>query len=115
MPTIEEAPESILVGIGLGRNASLTCTVYGGPLDSLSLVFTWSGPMGVDISNVETVSLVNDRVTSILTLVNVTEDFIGNYSCSVAYSDRPYLLSTSERAILGGISKWNDGPHMLNS
>ena len=102
MPTIEEAPESVLVGIGLGRSASFTCTAYGGPLDSLSLVFTWSGPMGVDISNVDTLS---DRVTSILTIVNVTEDFIGNYSCSVAYSDRPHLLSTSEGAILGGISK----------
>ena len=100
-----EAPESILAGIGLGGNASLTCTAYGGPLDLLSLVFTWSGPMGVDTSNVDTLSLVNDRVTSILTLVNVTEDFIGNYSCSVAYSDRPHLVSTSEGAILGGISK----------
>ena len=105
MPTIEEAPGSILVGIGLGINASLICTAYGRPLDSLSLVFTWSGPMGVDISNVDTLSPVNDRVTSILTLVNVTEDFIGNYSCSVAYNDTIYLVSTSEGAILGGISK----------
>ena len=105
VPTIEEAPESILVGIGLGRNANFTCTAYGGPLDSLSLVFTWSGPMSVDTSDVETLSPVNDRVTSILTLVNVTEDFIGNYSCSVAYNDTTHLVSTSEGAILGGISK----------
>ena len=105
VPAIVEAPESILVGIGLGRNASLTCTAYGGPLDSLSLNFTWSGPMGVDTSDVETLSSVNDSVSSILTLVNVTEDFIGNYSCSVAYNDTTHLVSTAEGAILGGISK----------
>ena len=100
-----EASESILVEIGLGRDVSFNCTAYGGPLDSLSLVLTWSGPMGADISNVETLSPVNDRVTTILTLLNVTEDFIGNYSCSVAYSDTTQLVSTSERALLGGISK----------
>ena len=97
--------DSILAGIGLGRNVSFNCTAYGGALDSLSLVLAWSGPMGVDISNVETLSSFNDRVTTILNLVNVTEDFIGNYSCSVAYNDTTHLVSTSERALLGGISK----------
>ena len=105
MPTIVESVTRILVGIGLERNASLTCSASGGPLDSVSLNFTWSGPMGVDISDVETLSPVNDRVTSILTLVNVTEDFIGNYSCSVAYNDTTHLVSTAVGAILGGISK----------
>ena len=106
-PEIVEDPQSILVGVGLERNASFTCTAYGGPLDtSLSLIFMWSGPMGVDISNVDTLEPVNDTVTSVLTLVNVTMDFEGNYSCSVAYSDMPELMTTSEIATLTGISKY---------
>ena len=106
MPAIVEDPQSILVGVGLGRNASFTCTAYGGPLaSSPSLVFTWRGPVGVDISNVETLAPVNDRVTSVLTLVNVTVDYEGNYSCSVAYNDMTEIVSNSELATLGGISK----------
>ena len=59
--------------------------------------------MGVDISNVETLGPDNDRVTSVLNLVNVTGDYDGNYSCSVAYSDMSEIMSTSETATLGVI------------
>ena len=63
--------------------------------------------MNVTLDNVDTLEPVNDTViyTSVLTLVNVTVDFEGNYSCSVAYSDMPELMSTSEIATLGAISK----------
>ena len=106
VPAILERPQSILVGVGLGRNASFTCTAYGGPLDtSPLLIFTWSGPMNVTLDNVDTLEPVNDTVTSVLTLVNVTVDFEGNYSCSVAYNDMPELMSTSEIATLATISK----------
>ena len=101
VPAILDDPQSNLIGVG--RNASFTCTAYGGPSHSLN--FTWSGPMDVDTNNVDTLEPVNNTVTSVLTLVNVTVDFEGNYSCSVAYSDMPDLMSTSEIATLGAISK----------
>ena len=63
--------------------------------------------MGIDISNVETLEPVNDTVTSVLTLVNVTEDYEGNYNCSVAYSDMPDMVATSEQASLSAISQCN--------
>ena len=109
MPAIVSLePLERLVGVGLGRNTSFDCTAYGGPLDSIpSLVFTWSGPMDIDVSNVETLEPVNDTVTSVLTLVNVTEDYEGNYSCSVAYSDMPDIMDTSEQASLSAISQYN--------
>ena len=62
--------------------------------------------MNVTLDNVDTLEPVSDTVTSNLTLVNVTVDFEGNYSCSVAYSDMPELMSTSEIATLGAISKY---------
>ena len=63
--------------------------------------------MGIDVSNVETLEPVNDTVTSVLTLMNVTEDYEGNYSCSVAYSDMPDIVATSEQASLSAISQYN--------
>ena len=63
--------------------------------------------MGIDVSNVETLEPVNDTVTSVLTLMNVTEDYEGNYSCSVAYSDMPGTVATSEQASLSAISQYN--------
>ena len=114
VPAILESPQSIPVGVGLGRNASFTCTAYGGPLDtSPPLNFTWSGPVNVTLDNVDTLEPVNDTVTSVLTLVNVTVDFEGNYSCSVAYSDMPELVSTSEVATLDAISKYI-GSHIMS-
>ena len=64
--------------------------------------------MGIDISNVETLEpVINNTFTSVLTLVNVTEDYEGNYNCSVAYSDMPDMVATSEQASLGAISQCN--------
>ena len=101
-----EDPQSIIIGVGLNRSTNFSCTAYGGPLNpSLQLVFDWSGPDGVDINNIETSEPVNDTVTSTLNLVNVTEEHEGNYSCSVAYSDMPEIVATSEIATLGAVSK----------
>ena len=105
VPAIIEDPQSILVGVGLGRNATFSCTAYGGPLNStLSLIFDWSLPDNtIDYEN--TTETVDDTVTSTLTLVNVTLDYEGNYTCTVAYSDMPEITSTSAVATLGAISK----------
>ena len=106
VPAIVEDPQSVIVGVGLGRNASFSCTAYGGPLDPpLQLVFDWSGPDGSDVSNIEILEPVNNTVTSTLNLLNVTEEYEGNYSYSVAYSDMPTVVSTSEIATLGAVSK----------
>ena len=99
-------PQDILVGVGLEKNASFNCIVFGGPFDrSLQFVFDWSGPDGVDVNNTETSEPFNDMVISTLNLLNVTEEHEGNYSCSVAYSDMPEIVATSEIATLGAISK----------
>ena len=109
VPAVVEDPQDIFVGVGLGRNATFSCTAYGGPLESgMSLIFEWSGPADVDVSNVENSEPVNNTVTSVLTLVNVTEDYEGGYNCSVAYSDEPdiTITSRSETATLSAIRKY---------
>ena len=116
VPAILENPQNILVGVGLEKNASFSCTAYGGPLNPpLHLVFTWNGPDGVDVNNTETSEPVNDTVTSTLNLLNVTEEHEGNYNCSVAYSDMSEIVATSEIATLGAVSKCSpihaDPPH----
>ena len=106
VPAITEDPQSIFVGVGLGRDATFSCSAYGGPTISIpSLEFTWTGPVGIDVSIQET-EVVDDIATSTLTLVNVTEDFEGNYTCSVAYSDMPMITSISEIATLRAVSKF---------
>ena len=50
--------------------------------------------------------IVNDTVTNTLTLINVTEDYEGNYTCNVAYSDIPDVKATSTKAMLSGVSKF---------
>ena len=105
-PAITEDPQSIFVGVGLGRNATFSCSAYGGPTNVAAthpLIFTWTGPDNVNITN-QVIDIVNDTATSILTLVNVTDDHEGNYTCSVAYSDEPDLIST-RRATLSAVSK----------
>ena len=72
----------------------------------MSLIFEWSGPADVDVSNVANSEPVNNTVTSVLTLVNVTEDYEGGYNCSVAYSDEPGIKITSETATLSAIRKY---------
>ena len=105
VPRITEDPQSIIIGGGLGKNATFSCSAYGGPTASIPpLVFTWSGPAGIDVSSEVTV-VVNDTATSVLTLVNVTESHEGNYTCSVACSDMPDIISTSEIATLSAVSK----------
>ena len=56
--------------------------------------------MYIESSDVMTLEHDDATVTSILTLENVTMDYEGNYSCSVAYSDQPDIQSTSETATL---------------
>ena len=106
VPAILEGPQYILVGVGLEKNASFSCIAHGGPLDPpLHLVFNWTGPDGIGVSNFETSEPVNDIVTSTLDLLNVTEEHEGNYSCSVAYSDKPTVVTPSKTATLGAVSK----------
>ena len=90
----------------MGQDASFNCTAYGGFLDeTVSLIFTWSGPVYIDSSDVMTLEHDDATVTSILTLENVTMNYEGCYSCSVAYSDLPDIQSTSEAATLTVISE----------
>lgn len=70
------------------------------------LMFTWSGPAGIDVTNEEKVPFDDEFFTSTLTLMNVTDSHEGNYSCSVAYSDTPSFTSTSEIASLRPVSKY---------
>ena len=110
VPAINEDPHNVMIVVGLGRNASFSCSAYGGPTSFSNpathpLVFTWTGPDGVNTTNQETMS-VNDTATSTLTLVNVTEDHEGNYTCSVAYNDIPFVSSTSEPDTLMAVSKY---------
>ena len=105
VPAIVQSPLSI-TGLLTGQNTSFNCTAYGGFLDeAISLIFTWSGPVYIDSSDVMTLEHDNATVTGILTLENVTWNDEGNYSCSVAYSDLPDVLSTSEVATLTITSK----------
>ena len=105
-PAIIEDPQSILVGVALGRNAIFSCSAYGGPLDSIpQLIFNWTMPDNA--SNYETTTVsVNDTVTSILTLVNVTLYYEGDYTCGVAYEDMPEIEAISITATLGAVSKF---------
>ena len=106
VPAITEDPQNVFIGVGLGRNATFSCSAYGGPTDTIpSLEFTWTGPVGIDVS-IQVTEVVDDIVTNTLTLVNVTEDFEGNYSYSVAYSDMPLITSISEIATLSAVSKF---------
>ena len=106
VPAITEDPQSIFVGVGLGRNATFSCSADGGPTEAIpSLEFTWTGPVGIDVS-IQVTEVVNDIATSTLTLVNVTEEFEGNYTCSVAYSDMQMITSISEIATLSAVSKF---------
>ena len=61
--------------------------------------------MYIDSSDVMTLEHDDATVTSILTLENVTMNYEGNYSCSVAYSDLPDIQSTSETATLTILSE----------
>ena len=110
VPAIVQNPLSI-TGLITGQNATFNCTAYGGLfLDSaVSLIFTWSGPLHINFSNVMNKEHADFSVTSILTLENITIDFVGNYRCSVAYSDLPYIMSTSEAATLTTICKTSYG------
>ena len=94
------------MGVDLGKNATFSCSANGGPATPTThpLNFTWTGPMGIDISNQKTV-VDGNVATSTLTLVNVTEAHEGNYSCTVAYNDMPTITSTSEIAMLSAVSK----------
>ena len=106
VPAITMNPQSIFVGVGLGRNATFSCSAYGGPLDSsLSLMIDWSRPMNATDFDTNDV-IVNDTVTSTLTLINVTEDYEGNYTCNVAYSDIPDVKAPSTIAMLSAVSKF---------
>ena len=100
-PGIVDNPRDIIVGVNLGKNATFSCSANGGPATPTThpLIFTWTGPMGIDVSNLETV-VDGDVATSTLTLVNVTEAHEGNYSCTVAYNYMPTITSTSEIAML---------------
>ena len=105
VPAIVENPLSI-TGLVREQNASFNCTAYGGFLnETVSLVFTWSGPVTINSSDVMTLEHFDFTFTSILTLENATMDYEGNYSCSVAYSDLPDIQSTSETATLTTTSK----------
>ena len=106
MPTIITPPRSIFLGTSPGQNGIFSCSAYGGPLISnLSLLLDWSLPENV--SNFEINSeTVDDTITSILTLMSVTEDYEGNYTCNVAYSDTPDIKSTSETASLIIVGKY---------
>ena len=101
-------PHNVMIVVGFRKNVFFSCSAYGGPTSFSNpathpLVFTWTGPDGVNTNNQE-IMIVSDTATSILTLVNVTEDHVGNYTCSVAYNDIPSVNSTSEPATLMGIS-----------
>ena len=73
--------------------------------NSTGLTFTWSGPDGIDVSNVAVFPNTSDNtVTNVLMLENVTLIHEGDYNCSVAYSDMPDDISTSESATLEAIS-----------
>jgi hypothetical protein len=100
VPAIVQNPLSI-TGPLMGQTASFNCTAYSGFLnETVSLIFTWSGPVTINSSDVMTSEHFDFTFTSILTLENVTMDYEGNYSCSVAYSDLPDIQSTSETATL---------------
>ena len=90
----------------LGRNVTFSCSANGGPSTPTThpLIFTWTAPLEIDVSNMETV-VDGDVATSTLTLVNVTEAHEGNYSCTVAYNDMPIITSTSKTATLSGVSE----------
>ena len=106
VPAITEDPQNVLIGVGLGRNATFSCSAYGGPTETIpSLEFTWTGPVGINVS-IQVTEVVDDIATNTLTLVNVTEDFEGNYSCSVAYSDIQMITYISEIATLSAVSKF---------
>ena len=106
VPAITEDPQNVFIGVGLGRNATFSCSAYGGPTETIpSLEFTWTAPAGIDVS-IQVTEVVDDIATNTLTLVNVTEDLEGNYSCSVAYSDMPMITSISEIATLSAVSKF---------
>ena len=100
VPAIIEDPQDVIIGVGLGKNTTFSCSANGGPTSDPALVFTWIGPDGVDTSN-----NADEMGTSVLTLVNVTEDHEGSYNCSVAYNDMPTITSTSEIATLSAVSK----------
>ena len=106
VPSIIEDPRDVVIGVGLGRNATFSCSANGGSVTPSThpLIFTWTGPMGSNVSNTETV-VDGDVATSTLTLVNVTEAHEGNYSCTVAYSDMPNITSTSKIAMLRVVSE----------
>ena len=107
MPTIITPPRSIFLGTSPGQNAIFSCSAYGGgPLISnLSLLLDWSLPENVSKFKINS-ETVDDTITSILTLINVTEDYEGNYTCNVAYSDTPEINSTSETASLIRVGKY---------
>ena len=106
VPAITEDPQNVFIGVGLGRNATFSCSAYGGPTETIpSLEFTWTAPAGIDVS-IQVTEVVDDIATNTLTLVNVTEDFEGNYSCSVAYSDIQMITYISEIATLSAVSKF---------
>ena len=75
----------------------MSCSAYGGPLYSIPpLVFNWTGPVDVTDGSYEIVEPFSDNILSILHLVNVMADHMGNYVCSAAYSDMPDAISTSK-------------------
>ena len=94
------------MGIDLGKNATFSCSANGGPATPTThpLIFTWTGPMGINVSYLETM-VGGNMATSTLTLVNVTEAHEGNYSCTVAYNDMPNITSTSKMATLSAVSE----------
>ncbi|CAI8037869.1 Tyrosine-protein kinase-like otk, partial [Geodia barretti] len=103
VPATTEDPQNVFIGVGLGRNATFSCSAYGGPTETIpSLEFTWTGPVGINVS-IQVTEVVDDIATNTLTLVNVTEDFEGNYSCSVAYSDIQMITYISEIATLSAV------------
>ena len=105
VPAIVQNPLSI-TELVTGQTAKFNCTANGGFLEEeISLVFTWSGPVTINTSDVMTLEHFDFTFTSILTLENVTMDYEGNYSCSVAYSDLPDTQSASETATLTTTSK----------
>ena len=105
VPAIVENPVSI-TGPLIGQTAGFHCIAYGGFLNATnSLVSTWSGPVTINSSDVMTLYPLSPTFISILILENVTMDYEGNYSCSVAYSDLPHIQSTSETATLTILSE----------
>ena len=44
------------MGIDLGKNATFSCSANGGPATPTThpLMFTWTGPMGINVSYLET-------------------------------------------------------------